>query len=210
MEYKDCCFVYEKVKDFCDKLKSNQEKLKYLYWIIKEYRQENFAPVKVDPRDYLVKGVDYEDYYYEGDFEKRILTEIDYLKKSMTIENNEKPDQTSETGEDVDMETEEVGHVEDEKKPKSIEIKFNEDNRQISYNGKLTGRLSKPQFLIVKYLYENGKTIYTRINGHIEKELCKKYSYIYINEYFKGTKHNYVYKDLINSDYSGSYFIKST
>ena len=92
--------------------------------------------------------------------------------------------------------------------PGIIKIEFDEDNRQITYNKKTTERLTKPQFFIIEYLYKNGKTFYTRLNNQLTEKYDKKYSGLPY-EYFKKTKHEYLYNELIESDNTGGYFIKS-
>jgi len=126
------------------------------------------------------------------------------IKSLLSCEKQIAPEQNNRAAED-DLETEKV---EDEKNPKSIKIEFGKDNRQIIYNEKTTGKLTKPQFFIIEYLYKNGKTYYTALNKELTKEFDDKNFRKTPYEYFKKTKHEYVYKELIESDNAGSYFIK--
>jgi len=122
-----------------------------------------------------------------------------YLKDLPNLDNYKsvsKPEQTGET-------------VEDEKKRKLIEIEFDKDNWQISYNRKTTKKLTKNQYSIIEYLYKNGETYYTTLNKILTEKFDNKNVGKRPFDYFKKTKHEYLYNELIESDNTGNYFIKS-
>lgn len=127
-----------------------------------------------------------------------------------TISPSSKEDQGNKVLE-KDKQSDSMTHPEetqDNAQPGIIKIEFDKDNRQITYNKKTTEKLTNNQFFIIEYLYKNGKTFYTSLNKKLTKNYDKRCTGLPY-EYFKKTKHEYLYNELIESDNTGNYFIKS-